>query len=74
MLRPIISKTRSNSSSYSTTVRFSIDELKYKWNSKVEIRPGIQGESPFEVPFSVVLSNLTAGLDVDVFYKEEEKK
>lgn len=72
-LRPIISNTRSNSSSYSTTVRFSIDELKYRWNSKVEIRPGIQGVSPFEVPFSAVLSNLTAGLDVDVFYKEEEK-
>lgn len=41
-LRPIISNTRSNSSSYSTTVRFSIDELKYRWNSKVEITLGYQ--------------------------------
>lgn len=71
-LHPIISKARSNSSSYSTVVRFSIDETKYKWKSEVEIKPGIYGENPFKVPFSVVLSNLTSGLDVDVFYKEGE--
>lgn len=76
-LRPIFSKKKSVSSSTSTIVRFSIDESKYKWNKDAEIRPGIQGVDPFKVPFSAVLSNLTSGLDVDVYYEElgaDEKK
>ena len=69
-LRPIISKKRSLSSRDSTIIRFSIDESKYRWNEKVIINPAILGEEIFEVPYSAVLSNLTAGLDVDVYYSE----
>lgn len=70
-LHPIISKTISKSSLYSTKVRFSIDETKYKWKREVEVKSNIYGEKSFKVPFNAILSNLTAGLDVDVIYKEE---
>ncbi|MCI8781354.1 MAG: hypothetical protein HFH70_11870 [Lachnospiraceae bacterium] len=75
-LRPIISQKRSVSSMVSTNVRFSIDESKCQWNKTMEIKPSIHGEPSFEVPYSTVLANLTAGLDVDVFYSElgESKK
>lgn len=72
-LRPIVSKKRGNSSVHSTIIRFCIDESKCQWKEKSIIKPGILGEEPFEVPYSAVLSNVTAGLDVDVYYVELDK-
>lgn len=54
----------------SANVRFLIDENKCPWNAMAEINPNINGKNSFRVPYSAVLSNLTAGLDVDVFYSE----
>lgn len=76
-LRPIISQKRGSSSTVSTKVCFSIDETKCQWNKTMQIKPSVFGEKPFDVPYSIVLANLTAGLDVDVFYTElgeSEKK
>jgi len=69
-LRPIIAKTRGDGTSVSTVVRFSMDGKKCEWKEFMEIKPGSMGASPFSVPYASVLSNLTTGLDVDVYYSE----
>lgn len=69
-LRPVIAKKSGDTSMVSTSVSFLLDENECHWKSEVEITPGIQGESSFRVPFFSVLANLTAGLDVNVFYSE----
>lgn len=73
-LRPVISKKRSDTLENSTIVRFAIDESKVQWRQKKIIKPGVLGEEQYEVPYSAILSNLTAGLDVDVFYVELAEK
>lgn len=76
-LRPIISQKRGLSSKVSTKVCFSIDENKCQWNKMMQTQSSIHGEISFEVPYSAILANLTAGLDVDIFYSElgeSEKK
>lgn len=70
-LRPILSYKRSSSTSVSTIISFTIDDNEYTWKPNVEIKPAIYGSNPFSVPYSSVLCNLVAALDVDVFYKEE---
>jgi PKD repeat protein len=69
-LRPILSKIRGADTSISTIVRFSIDGKKCKWKNFMMIKPSINKVPPFSVPYASVLSNLTAGLDVDVYYSE----
>lgn len=62
-LRPIILHERGKSTTVSTVVRFVLDNLKCKWNSTVKNTMG-------SVPYALVLSHLTVGLDVDVYYSE----
>lgn len=69
-LCPIISHSHCSNSNISTVISFSIDENKCKWLNTVEMKPHYNGEESFFVPYYSVLSNLTAGLDVDVYYKE----
>lgn len=69
-LHPIISNSKAPKTSISTIVRFCIDPHKYQWNKTKTINPHFAGESAFDVPYHAVLSNLTAGLDVDVYYSE----
>lgn len=69
-LRPIISKTRSATTSVSTKVQLYIDDEKCPWRGMMTIKPSFVGAESFEVPYSAVLANLTAGLDVDVYYAE----
>lgn len=68
-LRPIISQ-KAGATSVSTKVLFSIDEKKAAWNGLFTINPGRLGESPFDIPYAALLSNLTCGIDVDVYYTE----
>lgn len=72
-LRPIVSVKR-GSPNVSTSVRFSIDESKYHWDAKQIIKAHTYGDEDFEVPYSAVLANLVAGLDVNVFYKQMDKE
>ena len=69
-LRPIIANTCSIRTDVSTSVKFMIDEQKCKWTNVKEIKAGISGTNPFDVPYANVLSYITAGLDVDVYYSE----
>lgn len=68
-LRPIISHKRGKPN-VSTSVNFLIDEDKEKWDGTYEIKPAIHGASPFKVPYESIIANITAGLDVDVYYSE----
>lgn len=70
-LRPIIAKKTSDTSMISTSISFFIDESKCEWKKEMEIKPNMQGEASFTVPYHSVLANLVAGLDVDVFYSEQ---
>ena len=67
-LRPIISQGRGESE-ISTEIRFLIDS-KISWSKKYRMKPNIMGSKEFDIPYGYVLSNITAGLDVDVYYKE----
>lgn len=71
-LHPIIADSKSSSTSISTVVRFSLDPDKCEWNETKTINNSVWGKPTFVVPYSAVLSNLTAGLDVDVYYSENE--
>ena len=72
-LRPIISWTKSKTPLLSTRIELTLDNTKCRWDNICKIKPGISGASSFEVPYVTVLENLTAGLDVDVFYSENKK-
>lgn len=69
-MRPIISTPRGVNTNVSTSVSFMIDEQKYKWTNIMEIKYNIQGAVPFNVPYTSIISYITAGLDVDVYYTE----
>lgn len=73
-LRPIITKLRSTNMSVSTSIRFMIDKRKVEWVNTMEIKANIYGRNPFHIPYSNVISYLTAGLDVDVYYSELNDK
>ncbi len=68
-LHPIFSYKR-GASNESTTISFLIDDNKVKWNEKYTLKPSLNGSKPFEVPYSSIVANITAGLDVDVYYSE----
>ena len=69
-LRPIIKKRRGTNTRVSTSVKVKIDRDKTTWNKEVVKRSGIQNVPDITIPYTYVLSNLTAGLDVDVYYSE----
>lgn len=69
-LRPIVNNIISESTEYSTKVIFSLDEELEKWEPLKLIKPNINREEPFEVPYFAVVANLVAGLDVDVYYSD----
>ncbi len=69
-LRPIISNNNGVDMNISTSIKFRIDEDKFKWSNTFKVKSNIHGTSPFLVPYFSALSYLTAGLDVDVFYSE----
>lgn len=69
-MRPIIAKVRGASTDISTSVKFIIDEQKFKWATTQEIDSHLHGVASLHVPYASVLSYLTAGLDVDVYYSE----
>lgn len=71
-LRPIVSVIK-GSTRISTSIRFLIDSKKSQWSNKFNIKPAVSGSTPFDVPYSAVIANITAGLDVDVYYKEPDK-
>lgn len=73
-LRPLVSRKRGNSTMISTSIKFSVDPQKCQWNKMKKINPGIQGQESFFVPYMAVIANITAGLDVDIFYSEESEK
>jgi len=73
-LRPIVTNVRSRSIDYSTIVRFSLNEEVEKWEPKKLIKPNINKEEPFEVPYYSVVANMVAGLDVDVYYSDMNTK
>lgn len=69
-LRPVITCVNSSSMDYSTIVKFSLDDNLEQWHSEKTIKVNVNKEKPFNVPYKVVISNLVAGLDVNVFYSE----
>ena len=69
-LRPIVNNIVSKGTEYSTKVMFSLDEDLEKWESTKLIKPNVNREEPFEVPYYAVVANLVAGLDVDVYYSD----
>ena len=72
-LRPILSQIKGESN-VSTSVSILIDENVEKWNEKYTINSGVQDVEPFEVPYASVIANISVGVDVDIFYKENGKK
>jgi len=73
-LRPIVSRQKGSNTSVSSIVRFCLDEEKVKWTQTAKITPGYTGVSDFEVPYKSVISRMTAGLDVDLYYSEHNGK
>lgn len=75
-LRPLLSNIRSSDTKYSTKIRFVLDNKILQWTSMKQIKPYGNMKDAFEVPYYAVISNMVAGLDVDVYYSElnsEEK-
>lgn len=72
-LRPILSEIQGENMNVSTVISCCLNSEKFQWKDYVEIEPGIMGISKFKVPYLSVLSRLTAGLDVDVFFTEKNK-
>lgn len=72
-LHPIITESKSSGTSISTVVSFSLDPDKCEWSENKTIKQQVWGKPTFDVPYSAVVSNLTAGLDVDVFYSQNEE-
>ena len=68
-LSPIVVQTKGNSN-VSTTVEFIIDITNYQDN--YSIKRNVMGESNFDIPFYKAISSLCVGLDVDVFYQDDE--
>lgn len=68
-LRPIVSEPEGDMS-VSTIVKVCIDSKKAIWKDKKEVHSGYTGVENFEVPFRNVISRITIGLDVDVYYNE----
>ena len=72
-LAPIFASFTSSSTLYSTTISLTLDEKYKNWPVEYEAKRNRMGSTNFEVPFRAMLSNLVAGLDVDVYYQEFEE-
>lgn len=70
-LRPIIKNVEGESMDVSTSVRIKIDNNKTK---DQQWKPLYNNYPAQNVPYSCVISKLTAGLDVDVYYTQTGKK
>ncbi len=69
-LRPIVSPIKGKSTSVSTRIQFVVNNKKANWKPMIQLASNGRSIEVFSVPFACVLSRLTAGLDVDVFYSE----
>lgn len=69
-LRPIVSQSNGSNMNVSTVVKVCINPKEVIWKDIVKIHSGMSGIEDFYVPFKDILANITAGLDVDVYYYE----
>lgn len=73
-LRPIVSRCKGSSMNVSTVIKVCINPKEVVWDNIVKLRnTGLIDQKEFIVPFRDILANITAGLDVDVYYKELEQ-
>lgn len=73
-LRPVLTKKRGYTTSISTMVTLTLDNKKCKWDSMTTQKSNLLHAVPFNVPYSAVMAHLTAGLDVDVTYCENDEQ
>lgn len=69
-LRPLVSKIKGSSMGVSTIIKFRLDIEKANWSHEYTVKSGYSNVEDFIVPYKAVLSKLTAGLDVNVFFSE----
>lgn len=69
-LRPIVSQCNGNGMNVSTIIKVCINPKEVIWENIVKIHSGMSGVKDFNVPFKDILANITAGVDVDVYYNE----
>lgn len=69
-LRPIVSQCNGSSMNVSTIIKVCINPKEVIWKNIVKVHSGMSGVKDFNVPFKDILANITAGLDVDVYYNE----
>lgn len=73
-LAPIFANYTSKSTSYTTIIRLVLEEKFKDWPVEYEARRNKINSTNIKVSFCAMLSNLVAGLDVDVYYQEFEKE
>ena len=71
-LNPIVSHEKGQTKC-STIVKFHLDNKKCDWKTSYNMAPAITGSLPFVIPYSNIIAHITAGIDVDVYYKEFEQ-
>ena len=69
-LRPIVSQCNGSGMNVSTIIKVCINPKEVIWENIVKIHSGMSGVKDFNVPFKDILANITAGVDVDVYYNE----
>jgi hypothetical protein len=72
-LSPIVSHKRGVSKT-STVIKFLLDNQKVEWKNKYTVKPAISGSISFDIPYASIISRITAGIDVDVYYKEPKEE
>jgi len=72
-LAPIFANYTSTSTLYSTTISLALEEKYKNWPVEYEAKRNKMNSTNIKVPFRAMLSNLVAGLDVDVYYQEFEE-
>lgn len=72
-LTPIKKSVDSKSTVYSTRITLKIDPKAYQWNELYMISRNVQNESSFTTKFENAMKALCAGLDVDVWYHENDQ-
>ena len=72
-LAPIFANYTSTSTLYSTTISIVLEEKYKNWPVEYVAKRNKLNSTNFNVPFRAMLSNLVAGLDVDVYYQEFEE-
>lgn len=73
-LAPIFANYTSTSTLYSTSISLVLKEDYKNWPVEYEAKRNRMDSTNFRVPFRAMLSNLVAGLDVDVYYQEFEEE